>query len=358
MKSFLATAALVTVAVSAAHAQYAATILPFAGFRGAEARSIAGGKIAGFAYHESGEQDQRAVLWDAATGALSDVTPSGWHGELWGTDGLQHTGYGVNAGTLGFQHAFFWQAGGDVVDLHPLGYQVSFGYAVSGNQQVGVAYRQNSFQARPMLWAGSASSALDMTPSGLPGGALVCTDGFAQAGGAGGMAGLWSGTPDSFFSLHPAGFSTSFVWNMRRGEQVGRVSPDGLHIQAALWHGSAATFTSLHPSGAFRSELFDTNGSTQVGQLRMTTTAPGSAAAWQGSAASAVDLAAFLPTGYTWPTAYSIDELGRIVGIAETVTGDRVPVLWSPVPEAPGWLALTGLVTVAFGRKLLAGRKR
>jgi hypothetical protein len=351
MKFLVATSALVTSVASIANAQYTATILPFAGFRGAEARSIAGGKIAGFAYYDSGAQDYRAAVWDAETGQLENINPQGWLSEAYGTDGVRHVGFGVSQGTQGLAHALLWNADGTVTDLHPEGFENSFGYAVSGNQQVGAAYFSGSFQARPILWSGSAASFVDLTPPGRPGGALLCTDGVTQGGGAGGIAGLWHGTPDSFASLHPQGFSSSLVRNMRHGEQVGSVSPDGLYIQAALWRGSAATFMSLHPSGAFKSELFDTNGLTQVGQLRMTTAGPGHAAAWQGSAAGSVDLATFLPPGYTWSTAYSVDELGRIVGAAQTSAGDWVPVLWSPVPELPGWISLAGLLGLALLRR-------
>ncbi len=114
------------------------------------------------------------------------------------------------------------------------------------------------------------------------------------------QAGLWTGTASSWVDLNPTGASRSQAWGVCNGQQVGSATfptgPYDNYTHAALWNGSAVGWTDLNPSGVLGSEALGTSGDEQVGD---TTDANGHshAALWRGSAASWADLSALLPSG-------------------------------------------------------------
>jgi len=238
--------------------------------------------------------------------------------------------------------------------LNPAGGGVSQAYGVGGNQQVGyVNVNYGDLNQHAFLWSGSATSAVDLNPSGLIGTSNSAydseaygTDGKQQVGWANvnGLdhAILWSNTAASAVDLNPAGFNQSEALGISGDQQVG--SANG---HAFLWFGTAASAVNLDPDDA-PSVAYGTNGSQQVGDVG------GQAYLWSGTAASAVDLGGtLLPASGTWMAsqAYTIDATGNVYGIAEGtfngVTGDFA-VEWSPtVVTSVSWVTQSGYWSTA-----------
>lgn len=102
------------------------------------------------------------------------------------------------------------------------------------------------------------------------------------------------------------------------------------------------TVTNLNPPGSIQAYAFAAGG----GQAR--------AGLWSGTAGSWVDLAAFLPTGFTDTYATGISSDGAnifILGYGTNATGIQALLWTQPVPS-PGAVALLGL------GGLLATRRR
>ena len=90
----------------------------------------------------------------------------------------------------------------------------------------------------------------------------------------------------------------------------------------------------------------------EVGYAFNNATSAAHAIAWFGSAASAVDLQAFLPAGFTSSQAYGVTAEGYIVGYAYNGTAPHA-FIWIPdglLPE-PTSIALLGLSAALMRRR-------
>jgi hypothetical protein len=191
----------------------------------------------------------------------------------------------------------------------------SHALAVRDGQQVGYAYGPN-VPSRASLWYGTASSWVDLNPSGQYSSAARGTDGVQQVGdtyvgnvGNVRHASLWTGTAESWVDLHPVGAHFSLAFGVDRGQQVGYVNfagyaqPKTSRSHAALWHGSAAGWVDLNPPGATESIAHAVFEGMQMGNAYFATEDTGAitdewhAVLWNGTAASAIDLHEVLPRG-------------------------------------------------------------
>ncbi|MGD0461594.1 MAG: PEP-CTERM sorting domain-containing protein [Tepidisphaeraceae bacterium] len=114
-----------------------------------------------------------------------------------------------------------------------------------------------------------------------------------------------------------------------------------LQDDAFLWNGTAASAVDLAPtnlSGFTSSVAYGTNGVQQVGDAVHAATTYPQAFLWSGSGATAVDLHTSLPASGVWTDsiADTIDTSGNAYGIADGTFGGvsgTFAVEWSPVPE-------------------------
>ncbi len=172
----------------------------------------------------------------------------------------------------------------------------SIAYATTGSQQFGWVDIREFSQAA--LWSGTAESFVTLHPAGFDASQIFGASASRQVGVVSYLdenedwqnhAGLWSGTAESFVDLHPGGVVASIPSAVRGSQQVGVVDMGPGTLHAALWSGTAASFVDLNPSGATDSEARATNGTQQFGTV---TFQEGKyrAALWSGTAASFVDL--------------------------------------------------------------------
>ena len=113
---------------------------------------------------------------------------------------------------------------------------------------------------------------IDLTAAGMDyssAGGLYGTDvvGIAGMGGVNHPI-LWSGSASSYVDLSPAGSYGSSAYSISGSWQVGsfNVSPTGATINhAALWSGTAASVVDLNPSWAVSSIAQGVSSSQQVG---------------------------------------------------------------------------------------------
>lgn len=337
---------------------------------------ISGGQLVGFGLVSG---SPHAMLWRDAGASVVDLHPrsgfsNGANGSrAFGISGGQQVGW---AYTVDLRvHALLWNGtASSVVDLHPSWLAESQAFATSGEQQVGrgsgpTTGTVRGFQAsHALLWRGSAASVVDLHPSGFTYSEAVGVSGGQQVGDAHIIrplesvalprlsdiihALLWRGSAASVVDLNPSGFTDSEAHGISGGEIVGWgdvIAPDDTGIlHALLWHGTATNVVDLHPRGFDSSEANGTNGTEQVGwglscwsgggELRACATAARHALLWYGSAATVVDLHAFLPSDFVQSEALGIDSSGVVLGYAkrwEDGTEDSHYFLWVPTKK-PG----------------------
>ena len=209
----------------------------------------------------------------------------------------------------------------------------SIAKSTDGTQQVGSATLGG--QQVAALWSGTAQSFVSLHPGGSIQSEANAVRNGQQAGSAfiGGQqrAGLWNGTAESWVSLHPAGATTSVAMGTDGAAQVGYTNIAGGGERASLWSGSAESWVNLHPASMSSSRAIATAGGTQVGSAAFA--GAGMAAIWNGTASSWVNLHAYLPPGFIRSQAESIWRDGQstfISGVAvDASTQLPVAVMWT-----------------------------
>lgn len=231
-------------------------------------------------------------------------------------------------------------------DLHPAGFYSSQATCLFGSLQAGYGRLEQSGPLHPLLWQGTAASAVDFLPPGFVGGKIYALGDGLQAGsayrsGETSHPGIWTGTPDSFQDMTPSGFVGGAIKDVSGQQMVGFGVPEGqqpipegtedyagpLCGHALLWEGPAPDAVDLHPASAFSSFASGTDGYTQVGYYCV---APrndlGRACLWHGSDATFVDLHAALPSRYLNSRATAVS--GKTVYGWATGEGAPIPVVW------------------------------
>jgi hypothetical protein len=272
----------------------------------------------------------RAVLFTPTL--FRDVTPAGFRGAFVNdSSGRQHVGGATElAGPA--THAILWN-GAFAVDLHPAGYRASEALGAGGGFQVGFAI--SGGQQLAALWHGNASSLQVLDATGYTLARAEGTDGLQHVGSAVPSSSnwqhalLWNGVAPPI-DLHPPGpYVKSVATAVDDGQQVGHVLVQSLDLEhAALWLGSAGTFRDLHTPGYLRSYAHSVRNGVQVG-VRQPSPVVSRAVAWQGDAASAIDLHVLLPAPYQAGSsgADDVNARGDVAGWVEW-GGAYLPVVW------------------------------
>ena len=211
----------------------------------------------------------------------------------------------------------------------------SFGTGIGDGQQVGkTTVFQNGGHA--LLWSGSPESFVDLHPAGFDTSQALGASGGRQVGireiwqpEFQQYATLWSGTASSWVNLHPASYIRSRALGISGDQQVGNAhfASGPLDIHALLWRGSASSVVNLNPVGYYASNSFATDGYQQVGWA-IRPGGPDGAALWTGTAESFVDLS--LP-GYTGTHAFGVAG-GQQVGRG-SFNGNGHALLWFGSPN-------------------------
>ncbi|NUQ51486.1 MAG: hypothetical protein HUU19_02170 [Phycisphaerales bacterium] len=202
-------------------------------YRGSMARSIREQQVAGFAtYVQTGLP--HAALWTGPTfSTFVDLhnNTKAQYSECFATDGQSQGGWAVFRRT-GQIHAALWHGtSASMTDVNPSWSWDSWILGMAPGAQVGRA-AVGSTGSQPVLWHGSADSAVIMTPSGFGGGELTATDGLRHVGLASkngaGYAGIWmSDDPNSFVNL------AALVGNNVVGSSANAVYSDANNIYVA-----------------------------------------------------------------------------------------------------------------------------
>lgn len=158
----------------------AATLtIPFTN-NGGQATATDGAQIVGYATSLNRDGTAfgptRAILWDEASGAAVDLGDGGNGAQAWGVGGGQQVGFVVKS----LQNAALWNGTAkSLTVLHPKNAVVSVALATNGVNQVGYAgydvrVRQEAAKGNKdkrftyaTVWAGNASSALNIHPFGF-----------------------------------------------------------------------------------------------------------------------------------------------------------------------------------------------
>jgi hypothetical protein len=247
-----------------------------------------------------------------------------------------------------------WGADYAATDLTPGGFSDSQAYGISGTQQAGYGHGSaTGEQNHALLWNGSASSYVDLNPTGSTYSAAWGNNGayqVGQVGIVGAKAAMWSGTADSYVNLHPAsGYTSSKAYGVSGTQQVGSAMAGG-YSHAMIWSGSASSYVDLNPSasGFNDSHGYSTNGTQQVGYGRATTTSPYRALLWSGTAASCVNLN---PSGYDNSEAYGISGTQQVgIGWGITTGGNYHAMTWNGSAASYTDLNPSGITkSLAFG---------
>lgn len=304
-----------------------------------------------------GNSVSRATIWDSAGLSVSYNPAEGVNSSATGISGNQITGNLINNGE---SNAFVWNMfpnGG--VNLHPTNFVASFAWATDGSKQVGsvVSAVPNpgggapSRLFRAALWNGTASSFINLNPSGATSSEAFGIGGGKQVGrslfGANNIATMWDDTADSAVLLGPANV-TSSAYATDGTNTVGIVNN-----RAALWTSQSQAYIDLHPTGYSSSDLFTLGYGYQGGSVTQGS-GPESAAIWSGTSGSMINLGAFLPGYYGRSIVRGIYSDGTTLTVFGAARDTRLPgehynaIVWtSPVPE-PSSLAILGMGVAIF----------
>ncbi len=359
---------------------------PSAGIDTGGFHSTDSGQVGGFGRTSSSPSSDQAILWSAA-GVGTNLNPTNLSGytssAIQGVSGTQQVGFGAGTATGStpsktIDHAMLWNGlASSAVDLQPTlltGFAASGAFDTDGTTQVGYAVTSGSGLDNAMLWTGTADSAVNLQPSKFASyydSVAYCVSGSQQVGvlaripaqaGFPNKPMLWSGTAASAVDLTPTTLGTTFdmgavAYGIGGRQEVGYASNTlttiGTH--AIVWAGTGTSAIDLNPTGSVLTVAYGTNGHVQVGYMGVTIgNAPSptpEAMMWLGTATSAFNLQTLLPSNFGASEAFSVDASGNVFGVAEDTSGNYHAIEWV-VPE-PSSCVVFGLIAA-----WLQGRRR
>ncbi len=256
------------------------------------------------------------LVWQGAAETVSSlpIPFANAGGRALATDGRQIVGFGIplakDGTTTGAGHVLLWDvASGTVTDFGDGG-GGAFAAGVGGGQQVGHVMKGGMNAA---LWRGSAKSLVILHPKSAVVSQANGTDGVRQVGSAGfdirvrreavngnkdqrfNYAFVWSGTAASGLNIHPYPANALAGVNLTQSYALAVNGP-----WIAGYAGDQAKFATPAYSHAI---VWDVNY-------------------------QATDLNAFLPVGFVGAQATSVDAAGNVAGFMAKADGTRHAVVW------------------------------
>ncbi len=272
-----------------------------AGSQGGAINAISGDTLVGWWWRPFNvvggtEYYRRAGIWDTV-GNHRYPTATGWeYHSMSDTDGTWHVGSQTNHDASGnyWTHAVIWREPTlGPIDLHPTGYSSSFLSAMDGDDQFG--------------------SVNTPYPAPSP------------------RAAKWSGTRDSFVSLHPDGAVNSGITGAGDGQQVGVINRWNNPVPG-VWSGTADSFTPFVMSGVTSLALNGCMAGMQFGAVQHLDGTT-SAYLWRGYADEGVDVGSFADPNITGTSinGMDIEPDGTIVVVGSgynQTTGRHEALMW------------------------------
>ncbi len=292
------------------------------------------------------------VLWTGPTWQQSDITPAGsvggsirdvcgdylvgWYWHTYSCPG------GGQTWTCAWQSAAYWTGNPLTFTeaLHNSGPEYDSANGTDGQHVVGTLtyeYSVGNYSSRAVMWT-PPGSALSMHPNGTASDSFAnAVDGGYQYGsintsavGGTNHAAMWAGSASSFIDLHPAGFSRSWIVGAADGQAVGTAVMGAATNHAIMWISGGSAVMDLTPAGQ-SGDAVDAHGGLQVGNVG------GSAAIWAGTPESWFDLNTVLPAEYSGATAEAIevaaDGTVLVVGSGYVPSRNRTEaIMWQSLP--------------------------
>lgn len=336
-KSFSLLAAVALCAAAVADVpHYTVVILHPEGASGSTGLGIAVGQQVGASPFDA---IAHAVLWSGTAASMVDLDPGvGFSSAATATDGEFQGGYLLvkDDDVARFRAALWHGTAASYVSLHPNGASDSGVSDMEGGIQVGnVSYPRGSFGG---YWTGTADSFTPLLPAGFQASQVGGMHGHIVVGDAESdfqHAYAWDLDANTAVDFSPAGYINSTLSDTDGIQHVGLAGNldgnGGFTYHAGVWDAATHAFTDLHPSGWQNSYGFGVSHGIQVGDVEGPSTLH--AAAWNGTAASFVDLQTYLPPEALFSQAIRIDDHGNIIGSMGTLQGIRA-VMWVP-DQAP-----------------------
>lgn len=328
-----------------------------AGAQASHANAVDGGVVAGDALYPDPIYTAlyHPVTWDEQR-VETDLTPASSVG---GSINAMRAGvkvgwfwwpYWTQFGTAYNQHACAWSASNTHTDLQPQGWETGAINNTDGVQHVGWAFYDvdHSIAVDGVYWASSAPFSYTMLTGGgnygTNGANMGALDGGRLFGTLFGVTpydvNMWrkpANGPWTTTDIAPTSSYGSYIADAQSGLQVGRASIAGA-TQAGLWGGTPNSFVKLTPPVATSAEATATRDGLQVGFATVAANTT-HAFAWRGTAASALDLHAFAPAGFSTESAadLEIDAFGTVTIVgsgSNSITGRVEALEWRGNPRA------------------------
>lgn len=186
------------------------------GFQNSGANGTSGGYQSGYAYNGNPATVTHAMLWNGTAASAVDLNPAGYSSSA--AEGILN---GVETGEAvasdGNEHGGIWAGTPTFVDMNPPGFASSLIRKQGWFQFAGSGYTQlDSQDEHALLWNGDSPNAIDLNPSGFISSQAIDTNGIEQVGDAWTTSGgtphpmVWHGSAASAIDLTsflPAGYT-------------------------------------------------------------------------------------------------------------------------------------------------------
>jgi len=306
-----------------------------------------GGHIAGL----SSQGGVKAFLWDESTGMRNLGTLSGPYSEGYGVN-AQGRVVGYSTTTSAQEHAFIWDETNGMRDLGTLSGGYSEAHAINDFGQVVGESDGSAF-----MWSETSGLRALGLSAGIGGarGYAISNSGMAAGSGGGTTFSNHAVTWDPEGNISDIGTLLQDHYSYARGiNDLGQVvgwsgrglaPPQYASDQAFIWSSASGMRGLGTLPGSLMSYAYDINNHGQAVGYAFGAV-PSTAFIWDE--AGGMRALENLP-GTTNSYAYAINDAGWIVGYSEEEGGNTHAVLWKPVPEPSGLLALgSGLLALCL----------